>query len=823
MKKLFLLSFITVSFSLFAAPSPVVQVISYKEPLGMYFSLQGWGSGSIIDAQGHILTNNHVVDDGFGGISDDFSICLTDDPSVPPRCHYTASVIARDIDRDIALLQLDSLDIFGRSVSFSSFATLPIDYSYTPNAGDSVIARGYPWVGANTITETQGIVSGTYLYNNNTYIKTDTLIAGGNSGGPLIRDGKMIGVNTFLIGGSADPALGYSLSIKEAQSFIQSGLVATGGLQKNSPQFAPFLQKIDDFSQKKQIADALVTFQFPQKYNITTYIPGSYIDGQIAEESNTAVYNFSFLHFNTPKLTTPEEIRYFLARQSFFPFFQDVKFKTVTIGGQSFYEVDTLGNTGGDKTKTQYVYFKIVDGTHLLLLQLSTPFSNETTYDAIQQNIAAFLAGIRFPVQFNFDSAASVSVDDAKVTLHPTRESLVDFRSNFFPYDGVISGLMVTYDDLFSVRTYLGNLWSYAQVSIVPNSFYTENTSASELLNKLKEAPYFSENTESNLITYKGHEGFVVCDNSSWSQVTDEKNATHSTAFCEVILLVGQDNSHFLSLMFLTDKRKKSDLYVLMKEYLDAHVTVVDMGATNFGSTAVKLSYTDVDKQSQEFRDALRNLVKYGILSPRPVFDGEHPLTWDEYIRLHIWAIYHKRLSDNIIPGDSKSPTFEAILKKMPINRRAYVNSAQRDNFDLILSMYLSGVSLPSYTEASLDQFKTQKDTQYHAEWQKIEDFEYLYFKGQKMSPNGSGYYNVGYYTPESYVSYNPVSGLSYEPVLSSDPIKFGSYEPTEKARKALEAELECTRTSVQYFSARCFEKRQEYVWSLLSYDVLTK
>lgn len=748
---------------------------------------------------------------------------MTDDPALPPRCHYTASVIARDVNRDIALLQLDPVDVFGRSVNFSSFTTLPIDYSYTPNAGDAVIARGYPWVGANTITETQGIVSGTYLYNNNTYIKTDTLIAGGNSGGPLIRDGKMIGVNTFLIGGSADPALGYSLSIKEAQSFIQSGLVATGGLQKNSPQFAPFLQKIDDFSQKKQIADALFTFQFPQKYNITTYIPGSYIDGQIAEESNTAVYNFSFLHFNTPKLTTPEEIRYFLARQSFFPFFQDVKFKTVTIGGQSFYEVDTLGNTGGDKTKTQYVYFKIVDGTHLLLLQLSTPFSNETTYDAIQQNIAAFLAGIRFPVQFNFDSAASVSVDDAKVTLHPTRESLVDFRSNFFPYDGVISGLMVTYDDLFSVRTYLGNLWSYAQVSIVPNSFYTENTSASELLNKLKEAPYFSENTESNLITYKGHEGFVVCDNSSWSQVTDEKNATHSTAFCEVILLVGQDNSHFLSLMFLTDKRKKSDLYVLMKEYLDAHVTVVDMGATNFGSTAVKLSYTDVDKQSQEFRDALRNLVKYGILSPRPVFDGEHPLTWDEYIRLHIWAIYHKRLSDNIIPGDSKSPTFEAILKKMPINRRAYVNSAQRDNFDLILSMYLSGVSLPSYTEASLDQFKTQKDTQYHAEWQKIEDFEYLYFKGQKMSPNGSGYYNAGYYTPESYVSYNPVSGLSYEPVLSSDPIKFGSYEPTEKARKALEAELECTRTSVQYFSARCFEKRQEYVWSLLSYDVLTK
>ena len=91
------------------------------------------------------------------------------------------------------------------------------------------------------------------------------------------------------------------------------------------------------------------------------------------------------------------------------------------------------------------------------------------------------------------------------------------------------------------------------------------------------------------------------------------------------------------------------------------------------------------------------------------------------------------------------------------------------------------------------------------------------------MSPNGSSYYNSGYYLPKSYVSYNPFSGLSYEPALSKVLIKFGFYEPTQKSKKILENELDCTRTSVQYFSARCFEKRQEYVWSFLSYDVLTK
>ncbi len=151
-----------------------------------------------------------------------------------------------------------------------------------------------------------------------------------------------------------------------------------------------------------------------------------------------------------------------------------MKFKTVTIGGQSFYEVDTLGNTGGDKTKTQYVYFKIIDEHHLILLQLSTPFSNETTYETLQKNISAFLAGVSFPAKFSFSPNVAIDVTDANLKILPPSESLVDFRSNFFPYNGVISQFMANYQDLFTVRNYLGNLWSYAQISIAPNSFYTE-------------------------------------------------------------------------------------------------------------------------------------------------------------------------------------------------------------------------------------------------------------------------------------------------------------------------------------------------------------
>ena len=173
---------------------------------------------------------------------------MTDNPSLPPRCHYTASVVSRDAEADIAVLQIDATDIFGGKVDFGGLSTLPLDMTYAPTSGDAVIARGYPWVGANTITETQGIVSGTAQYNGYKYMKTDTLIAGGNSGGPLIHDGKMIGVNTFLIGGGYDPALGYSLLMSEAADIIDAALSETNKLQSNSDGFAAFLQKIDMFS-----------------------------------------------------------------------------------------------------------------------------------------------------------------------------------------------------------------------------------------------------------------------------------------------------------------------------------------------------------------------------------------------------------------------------------------------------------------------------------------------------------------------------------------------------------------------------------------------
>jgi len=253
-----------------------------------------------------------VVDDGLGGVSDDFSICMTEDPALPPRCHYTASVVARDVDADVAILQIDAIDIFGKKVDFTALSTLPINQDYVPKSGDTVFARGYPWVGANTITETQGIISGTAQYNGKRYIKTDTLIAGGNSGGPLIQDGKMIGVNTFLVGGGYDPALGYSLLISEATEFIQEALQRKDTLQANNPEFPKFLQNIDTFSSQKKIIDPLISINLPEKYTIMTYIPSVNITASLSDTNTTSVDSFGFFHMRTPRIINQEELKNYI-------------------------------------------------------------------------------------------------------------------------------------------------------------------------------------------------------------------------------------------------------------------------------------------------------------------------------------------------------------------------------------------------------------------------------------------------------------------------------------------------------------------------------
>ncbi|MEO8829657.1 trypsin-like peptidase domain-containing protein [Lapillicoccus sp.] len=198
---------------------PSVVTIRIKTSQG-----EGTGSGFVIDKQGHILTNNHVV--AAAGGSSQISVELNNGTTIP------ATVAGADTSYDLAVLKVASTDI------------PPLEFGASKDVvvGDGVIAVGAP-LGLDA-TVTSGIVSALNRpvtpgdSNDQSYInaiQTDAAINPGNSGGPLLdMNGRVIGINSAIarIPGS-DSTTGGSIGVgfaipsdqaaKTAQQLITTG------------------------------------------------------------------------------------------------------------------------------------------------------------------------------------------------------------------------------------------------------------------------------------------------------------------------------------------------------------------------------------------------------------------------------------------------------------------------------------------------------------------------------------------------------------------------------------------------------------------------
>ena len=143
----------------------------------------GSGSGVIIDAQGHIITNNHVV-----GNATEVEVRLSD------KTKFVAQVIGKDPDTDLAVLKV---------TTDRPLPSVPFGDSSTVKVGQWVLAVGNPFGLDRTVT--LGVVSGVGRENVNlsryeNFIQTDASINPGNSGGPLFNlHGEVIGINTAII------------------------------------------------------------------------------------------------------------------------------------------------------------------------------------------------------------------------------------------------------------------------------------------------------------------------------------------------------------------------------------------------------------------------------------------------------------------------------------------------------------------------------------------------------------------------------------------------------------------------------------------------
>ncbi|MBN2441394.1 MAG: trypsin-like peptidase domain-containing protein [Spirochaetales bacterium] len=193
----------------------------------------GSGSGSILDQEGHILTNFHVVND-----ADSLSVTLAD------GSEYEGKIIGVDPENDLAVIKIDPKG--------KKLVTIPFGSSHTLSVGQKVLAIGNPFGLERTLTT--GIVSALGRPIKSTSgliiketIQTDASINPGNSGGPLLNShGQLIGVNTMIYspsGGSV--GIGFAVPIDTAKrvipDLIQFGEVKRGWIEITPVQLFPAL------------------------------------------------------------------------------------------------------------------------------------------------------------------------------------------------------------------------------------------------------------------------------------------------------------------------------------------------------------------------------------------------------------------------------------------------------------------------------------------------------------------------------------------------------------------------------------------------------
>ncbi|NRT32724.1 serine protease Do [Clostridium beijerinckii] len=198
--------------------APAVVIVSTKGSSNSGFmngEVEGMGSGFIINEEGYILTNYHVIAN-----AKEITVTLSNNTEV------SATVVNYDQDRDVAMLKLKD----GTKVP----AVAELGDSDEVYPGAEVIAIGTPLSKNFAQTLTKGVISGSNRTIDDSgksvdFIQTDAAINPGNSGGPLVNaKGQVIGINSMKIGsdasGSSTPVegIGFAIPINEVKNKIDA-------------------------------------------------------------------------------------------------------------------------------------------------------------------------------------------------------------------------------------------------------------------------------------------------------------------------------------------------------------------------------------------------------------------------------------------------------------------------------------------------------------------------------------------------------------------------------------------------------------------------
>lgn len=717
--------------------SPVVQVISYYDIYGKYPMMMWWGSASVISRDWVIISNDHVVDAGNWALASAFSVCITKEIGQKPKCDYTASLINRDDKLDVSMLRIDPVDIYGNKVDYSQFKTIDIDFDYAAKVQDETIAIGYPWVGADTISETKWIVSWVSEYNSYKYIKTDTLIAWGNSGWAFVHDGKLIGIPTFGMGWNGDNTMWYALSISEAKSFIEENLSkeSTKNPITNLIDFNSYRKSIEDLNSQNKIKDNFFDISISSDYEVQNYIKDNAIQIVLKRQKDTGVTNLWVKLEKVPNLDTDKKIYYYLEKTGFYN--KDYsKLIKKDINGISFYMTVDKTDLSNWEASWGKSYKAIIGGwKYMISLDVQAPFYDEKKNKDVKKEVDLVLSGLKFDtskldkIDFSFD------INIPKISIKSFPKAIADTGNYSLYFDKNLYELM---------NVWVWELYEYNWKGETMDKIYDVELKDIDVSKKAK-------------IKFKWLDWYIYCSDNGYynyyysansnyySSYFDENGNSVDLKTCNIKILFPKNddlNRHnFINIDIVAKKNNLSadiDKTIdFITKYMDVWTNDNTVSIPNILKNQIDLKFKDLWNQSDSYKNMLKVLVRYGIIKNSDKFDWERWLKWWEYLNLYVKAIYNFKLDATCKSSDYtcmfksykleinwEQVSLDKVFKDLGIDYNEYIMSNNMYNFPKYLEYKLAWVSIWEFTDENIARFENMIDTpKFQVEKDKIDNF----------------------------------------------------------------------------------------------------
>ncbi len=815
--------------------SPIVQIISYYDVYGKYPMMMGWWSASIISKDWVIISNDHVVDDGKWALASAFSICVTKKISEKPVCDYTASLITRDDKLDISILRIDPTDIYGNKVDYNNFKTIDVDYSYEPKNQDETIAIGYPWIWADTISETKWIVSWISKYNWYNYIKTDTLIAWGNSGWAFVRDWKLIWIPTFWIG--FWDSMGYALSIKEAKDFIETNKIKAS--TKNPItlliDFNSYRKNIENINNSLSLKDDIFDIKLLPDYQVSNYIKNTTLNIELKKQKDTWINYLSIYVEKWPKLENDKKKFYYLETSWFYSKDWQKLLKKTISGIEFYYPVEKTDLSAWDSN--WWNSYKAMVWDYIITINLQAPLYDEKRNKEVKKEVDSVLSSIKMNKDNFSKIVTNFSTNEPKIDIKDTDNTLSDtWRFRLYLWDNLYE-----YTDIYlnELVEYNGK-WKKAK-EIYDVQLKDVDKSQKSMI-KFKWLDWFINcswnwgiNSYYNYYNYYNYYGYNPVD-ENWNMIELES--------CEINLFfpLNKDlnRQNYLSISMKSLKNNKTKNLDKVIKYITDNINVYtpssEVVIPNILKTVSELKFSDIKKQSTAYKNFLSLLVRYNMIENKDKFEGNSPIIWWDYLDMYVkWVLNYNTDSKTCIKADYtckfssykvtinwKETNLDVVFKNLWIdNYNDFIDTnkinsgtnysnflSDKSFFDRVLLYKLAGINdIWEYTPENIANFeKNSSEELYVTSKKKVETFiNSIYWNKKILIYDFYRNYDVTLFTQKTLVYYPNQNKLLLINALDNEKISFASKQTKKEKefRDFYDAANKCyeKKTYLEYYN----------------------